>query len=224
MTLPAQLPPPLTEQAADIDRVWNGFLLAALVVGAVVAGLVLYVVVRFRRRATALPHQRRENIPVEIAYVVVPLLIVAALFAVTFVSVHAVDDAGVEPDVTVEVVGFQWQWRFTYPDDGVTVIGTDDRAPELVLPAAASVRFELTSVDVIHSFWITGFRYKRDLFPGQTQTFDVVIGDTTGDFPTSGVCAEFCGLDHTSMRFSVRVVSPEEFEDWLQERTQEAAP
>jgi cytochrome c oxidase subunit 2 len=219
----AQLAPPLTEQAADIDRVWNGFLLAALVVGAIVAVLIVYAMVRFRRRDTALPHQRRENIPVEITYVVVPLLIVAALFAVTFVSVHAVDDAQADPDLTVEVTGFQWQWQFAYPDSGVSVIGTDAEVPELVLPAAATVHFELTSIDVIHSFWITGFRYKRDLFPGQVQEFDVVIGDATGEFPLTGVCAEFCGLDHTSMRFSVRVVTPDEFDRWVQERTQEAA-
>ena len=219
----AQLAPPLTEQADDIDRVWNAFLIAASVVGAIVAVLILYVMVRFRRRDVALPHQRRENIPVEITYVVVPFLLVIALFAVTFVSVEAVEDAVDEPDLTVEVVAFQWQWQFDYPDAGVSVIGTDTEIPELVLPASATVRFELTSIDVIHSFWITGFRYKRDIFPGQVQEFDVVIGDATGEFPLSGVCAEFCGLDHTTMRFSVRVVSPEEFDRWVQERTQEAA-
>jgi cytochrome c oxidase subunit 2 len=207
----------------DIDRVWNAFLIAALVVGAIVAVLILYVMVRFRRRGSALPHQRRENIPVEITYVVVPFLLVVALFAVTFVSVKAVDDPQPDPDLTVEVVGFQWQWQFDYPDSGVSVIGTDTEIPELVLPAAATVHFELTSIDVIHSFWITGFRYKRDVFPGQVQEFDVVIGDATGEFPLTGVCAEFCGLDHTSMRFSVRVVTPEEFERWVQDRTQEAA-
>jgi cytochrome c oxidase subunit 2 len=219
----AQLAPPLTEQAGDIDRVWNGFLIAALAVGAIVAVLIVSVMVRFRRRSSALPHQRRENIPVEITYVVVPLLIVIALFAVTFVSVQAVDDARPDPDLTIEVTGFQWQWQFDYPDAGVRVIGTDAEVPELVLPAAATVHFELTSVDVIHSFWITGFRYKRDLFPGQTQEFDVVIGDATGEFPLTGVCAEFCGLDHTSMRFSVRVVTPDEFDRWVQERISEAA-
>ena len=191
--------------------------------GLVVAVLIAYVVVRFRRRDTALPHQRRENIPVEITYVLVPLMIVVALFAITFVSVDAVDDTVDDPGLTVEVTGFQWQWQFVYPDAGVRVIGTDDEVPELVLPAATSVRFELTSVDVIHSFWVTGFRFKRDVFPGEVQTFDVVVGDTTGVFPTSGVCAEFCGLDHTSMRFAVRVVTPGEFEDWLQDRTQEAS-
>ena len=86
-----------------------------------------------------------------------------------------------------------------------------------MLPAGATVQFDLTSIDVIHSFWIPGFRFKRDMFPGQTQTFQVDVGDRTGSWPDTGVCAEFCGLDHHKMRFSVRIVTPDEFQPWLQE-------
>jgi cytochrome c oxidase subunit 2 len=222
---PAQLAPPLTEQADDIERVWNVFLIGALVLGALVVGLILFIVARFRRRGPTLPRQVRENIPFEIAYTLVPLLVVSALFAVTFVTVDAMDvgddDAS---ELTVHVTGFQWQWQFDYEPSGVRVRGTDVARPELVLPTGADVRFDLTSVDVIHSFWIPGFRFKRDLFPGQTQSFRVEIGDVAGDFPDSGVCAEFCGLDHTSMRFDVRIVTPEEFAAWEQERLEEAAP
>jgi cytochrome c oxidase subunit 2 len=92
--------------------------------------------------------------------------------------------------------------------------------PELVLPAGASVRFDMTSLDVIHSFWIPGFRFKRDVFPDQETSFQVDVGERTGFWENTGVCAEFCGLDHTSMRFSVRIVTPEEFDAWL---AQEAA-
>ena len=77
------------------------------------------------------------------------------------------------------------------------------------------MQFDLTSVDVIHSFWIPGFRFKRDMFPGQTQSFQVDIGDAHRHYPDTGVCAEFCGLDHTTMRFSVRIVTPDEFAQWL---------
>ena len=213
----AGLPPPLTEQAEDIDRVWNGFLVAALAVGVLVWGLIAYVVVRYRRRSSDLPRQVRENIPVEVAYTVVPLLIIVALFAVTFTSVRAIDDVDDDVDLTVEVVGFQWQWRFNYPGTGVEVVGTETQTPELVLPAGAAVQFDLTSVDVVHSFWIPGFRFKRDMFPGEVQTFQVDITGEPGDYPNAGVCAEFCGLDHTSMRFDVRIVSPDEFTQWLEE-------
>jgi cytochrome c oxidase subunit 2 len=219
---PGQLAPPLTEQASDIEAVWNGFLIAAVVLGAAVIGLIVFVVVRFRRKGSALPRQVRENIPLEIAYTIVPLIIVSALFAVTFATVKAVDVDDSEPDLTVRVTGFQWQWQFDYPASGVRVTGTETTVPELVLPTGAEVRFDLTSADVIHSFWIPGFRFKRDMFPGQTQSFEVDIGTTTGDFPNSGVCAEFCGLDHTSMRFSVRIVSPDEFAAWQQEMVEEA--
>ncbi len=211
------LAPPLTEQAQDIEQIWNGVLIAAVIVGVLVIALIVFVVIRFRRRDDRLPFQRRENIPVEVTYLVVPLLIVGALFGITFFSVRSIDDEDPDPDLTVVVTGFQWQWQFAYPESGTTVIGTDREEPELVLPAGTKVQFDLTSVDVIHSFWIPGFRFKRDMFPGQTQTFQVDVGDRTGSWPDSGVCAEFCGLDHHKMRFSVRIVTPDEFQSWLQE-------
>jgi len=210
-------PPPLTEQAHDVDRVWNVFLIIALVIGALVAVLVAIVVIRFRRRGNTLPPQVREHIPLEIGYTAVPLAIVGGLFALTVVTTKAIDEVGGDVDLVVEVVAFQWQWEFDYPDSGVQVIGTEHVIPELVLPAGASVRFDMTSRDVIHSFWIPGFRFKRDVFPLQTTSFQVDVDERTGFFENSGVCAEFCGLDHSSMLFSVRVVSPEDFQQWLRD-------
>jgi cytochrome c oxidase subunit II len=211
------LAPPLTEQAGDIDDVWDVFFIAALVLGVLVVGLIFYVVIRYRRRGAGLPVQRREHIPLEVAYTVVPLLIVGALFGLTVASLDKVDAKVTDPDVTIVVTGFQWQWQFDYPASGARVTGTDMLEPELVLPAGRSVRFELKSLDVIHSFWIPGFRFKRDMFPGQTQTFDVDVDDRTGSWPDTGVCAEFCGLDHHKMRFSVRIVTPAEFTQWLEQ-------
>jgi cytochrome c oxidase subunit 2 len=129
---------------------------------------------------------------------------------------HLDDDAAV--DLVVEVTAFQWQWQFRYPESGVVVTGTELERPELALPAGASVRFDLTALDVIHSFWIPGFRYKRDMFPGEQSSFQVDVGSTTGSWPDTGVCAEFCGLDHATMRFDVSVLEPGEFAGWLEER------
>ncbi len=212
--------PPLTEQAEDLDRVWDVFLIIGGLIGLLVAVLVLMVILR-GRKSTEMPKQVREHIPIELAYTVVPFLIVVALFVMTVGSVRAVDhldDDDADIDLVVEVNAFQWQWQFVYPDAGVVETGTNDERPELALPAGATVRFDLTALDVIHSFWIPGFRFKRDVFPGEETSFQVDVGTTTGSWPDTGVCAEFCGLDHATMRFDVSVLSADEFARWLEER------
>jgi cytochrome c oxidase subunit II len=213
---------PITEQAETIDRVWNLFVGLGLVVLLLVAGLMLWVIVRYRRRTDHGPHhlppQKHYNIPMEIAYIVIPLLIVLGLFAVTFVTVDAIDDDDPDPDLVVDVIAFQWQWQFDYPDSSVSITGKPGENPELVLPASSTVRFDLTALDVIHSFWIPAFRFKRDMIPGTPGSFSVDVADVAGYYPNTGVCAEFCGLDHSSMRFSVRILPPDEFEQWLSDQ------
>lgn len=205
----------LTEEATTVDTVWWIFFWIAMAIGALVTILVLYCVIRFRRTGAALPRQVHHNLPVEIFYTAVPVVIVAGLGVVTLVSLADLERVD-EPDVTVDVTAFQWQWRFEYPESGVVVSGAEraDR-PVLVLPSESTVRFRLTSQDVIHSFWVPEFRFKRDVWPGEVQEFDVEMLDRTGDFPDAGACAEFCGLDHTTMRFSLRIVTPAEFDAWL---------
>lgn len=213
-----RLPDPLTEQAEEIDEVWNVFLIGAVAVFAFVTVLVVVILIRFRRRSDRLPRQVRENIPFELSYTVVPLLIVLALFVITFITVRSVDaeaESDADVDLVVDVIGFRWQWRFEYPESGVVINGTEQDIPELVLPASSTVRFNVTSVDVIHSFWIPGFRYKRDMFPNQVGTIDVDMNDRTGAWPAGGVCAEFCGLDHHKMYFDLRVVTADEFAQWV---------
>ena len=123
----------------------------------------------------------------------------AGLFALTVVSIWAVDESDDDADLVVEVTAFQWQWRFDYPESGRRGRSAATKScPSWCCPPTSSVRFELTSRDVIHSFWIPGFRFKRDVFPDQTTTFQVDVGERTGVFPNTGVCAEFCGLDHTT--------------------------
>ena len=209
-------PPALTEQAKQLDGLWMVFAVIAFGVGALVLGLMLFVMVRGRGRQ-GLPIQKRENIPIEVTYVAIPLLVVGGLFAATIGSLRMMDRADAAPSqLTIQVVGFQWQWQFTYPAEGIVVTGgPGDEYPELVLPAGRTVRFELTSRDVVHSFWVPGFRFKRDVFPGETSSFQVDVADERGEW--SGVCAEFCGLDHATMRFAVRIVSPAEFTSWIAE-------
>lgn len=210
------LAPPITDQAHDADRVWDLFLWLGLAVLAFVVVLILYTIIRYRRRSDQLPIQKHYNIPMEITYTAIPLLVVLGLFAVTFVSVSAVEDSDNDPDLEVDVTAFQWQWAFGYPDTGVTVVGgPGDDLPELVLPAESTVQFNLESLDVVHSFWITAFRFKHDIIPGTPRSFAVDIGDQVGEYPNAGVCAEYCGLDHAFMRFEVTVLAPDDFDAWL---------
>ena len=135
----------------------------------------------------------------ELAYTAIPFLIVVGLFSVTFVSVRALDKVDDHPDVVVEVTGFQWGWRFHYPDTGVTVATGGGTIPTLVLPAGETVRFDVTSTDA---------------FPDQQTSFQVDVDDRTGVYENVGVCAEFCGLQHQAMRFSVAIVPPDQFDAW----------
>jgi cytochrome c oxidase subunit 2 len=211
----AGTPPPLTEQAADLDRLWSLFLWIAVGVMLLVVALVAWVALRYRRRRRpGLPRQKHYNIPVEVMYTIVPLGVVIALFAITVVSIDSVDHPDGEPDLVVDITAFQWQWQFDYPASGARSTAVGDANPDLVLPAGAKVRFDLTSLDVLHSFWIPGFRFKRDIFPGETTTFQVDVGDTLGSYPNTGVCAEFCGYDHHKMKFDVEIVAPADFDTW----------
>ncbi len=216
------LDPPITDQAVETEWVWNLFLYLAYGVFAFVLILVVYVVIRYRRRNDRLPRQKHYNIPLEVAYTVIPFVVIMGLFAVTFVTERSISETDETPDLTVHVTAFQWQWEFEYPESGVTVVGgADTDIAELVLPANTSVRFDMESLDVIHSFWVTAFRFKRDIIPGRTTSFSVDIGDEAGSYPNAGVCAEYCGLDHAKMQFSVLVLEPAEFDAWLDERAAE---
>jgi cytochrome c oxidase subunit 2 len=124
----------------------------------------------------------------------------------------AVDARTPSTALNIEVQGSQWQWTFTYPN-GVRVSGLPQQEPpEVVLPVGRPIHFELSSPDVIHSFYVPQFLIKRDTVPGIANHVDLTI-DREGVY--TGQCAEFCGLLHGDMRFSIRAVSTAEFDAWL---------
>jgi cytochrome c oxidase subunit 2 len=167
------LPEPASREGEDIRDLWQLFFVAAIVVAVIVWGLIAYVLVRYRRRNDDVPRQNPYNIPLEITYTVVPLLVVVGLFAATQAAQDDVTAVDADAPVVVEVVGFQWQWRFTYPDEGVSLIGTPESGPpELVLPVDETARFELVAEDVVHSFWVPDLLEKRDLIPGLDNELD----------------------------------------------------
>jgi cytochrome c oxidase subunit II len=224
----------ITPQANRMYDLWIGSVIAALAVGALVWGLIFWCVVRYRKRGDQLPVQTRYNMPMEFLYTIAPILVVCVLFYYTAVVQTDVDKVKNDPNmVTVEVVAFKWNWQFNYRDgageDANTVastLGSSDVIPVLVLPTGRRIRFEETSKDVIHSFWVPELLFKRDVFPGNIRNvFEVESINQEGAYV--GRCAELCGTYHSMMNFELRVVSPDEYERFLQAKrdgatTQEA--
>jgi cytochrome c oxidase subunit 2 len=210
------LPQGVTSESGSIITFWNGSWLAALGVGVLVWGLILWCVVVYRRKkdAVGLPEQLRYNVPIEILYTIVPVFMVAVLFFYTARLESAQMDVSAKPDVTINVVAKQWNWDFNYIDAGtfetssmVALTGEPGVAatlPTLYLPVNQRVEFVLTSRDVIHSFWVPQFLRKLDVIPGKVNRFQVVPTEI-GTF--QGKCAELCGAYHASMLFRVKVVS-----------------
>jgi cytochrome c oxidase subunit 2 len=209
------LPDPASDNGDQILGLWRGAVLAGLAVAALIWALVAWSILRYRRRNDDLPSQIPENIPLEIAYTVTPLVIVAVLFGFTMVTQEEVTGAEGRPDLEVEVVGFQWSWEFRYRDLGVDVESTGEEDPVLVLPVGATVRFDLVAADVNHSFWVPEFLEKRDLIPRVDNSIDLEV---TRPGEWTGRCAEFCGLKHWAMRFGVRAVPQDEFDRWVREQ------
>jgi cytochrome c oxidase subunit II len=210
------MPSPVTTQAAKTRDLWRVFVVIALVVGLIVYGLIIFVVVRYRRRreddGEVNPNQRQYQVPIEIIYTALPLVIVGVLFGLSIRTERDVNHSDAHPDLTVKVVAFQWQWQFAYDGSPVVVTGVPTKEPVLVLPTERSVRLEFSSPDVVHSFWVPHFIEKRDVIPRVDNAIDVRITEA-GQW--DGVCAEFCGLNHTSMRFSVQAVPGPQFDTWL---------
>jgi cytochrome c oxidase subunit 2 len=206
-------PDAASREGAEVLSLWKGFFVAAMAVGALVLGLIAYVTIRFRRRSDDLPNQKGEHIPLEIVYTVTPILIVAILFGFSVAAEQRITRTSDHPAVTVNVTGFQWGWKFEYPNEKVTVLGTGEVAPpELYLPVDQTARLVLRTTDVIHSFWVPRFLQKRDLIEGVDNVIDVTP-TATGRY--DGRCAEYCGLDHWRMNFIVNVVSKADYDNWI---------
>ena len=201
-----------SEQGRDIFDLWRGSVIAALVVGVLVWVLIAWAVIRYRRRSDELPTQRQYIVPIEILYTAIPVVIVAVLFALSYRTQRDVDAVTSDPDLVIEVTGFQWQWQFHYVEEDITVTGLPGTPPVMVLPVDTTVRLVLTSPDVIHSFYVPDFLYKRDVIPGVENKVDVDVVDA-GRY--TGRCAEFCGLDHARMTFEVDAVTTDDFRDWV---------
>lgn len=207
-------PQAATIEGSRIEGLYTIFLIAAAAVFVIVAGLIGWSVVRYRARGEVdeLPPQTRDNPRLEIVWWALPTILVIGLFVLTAQVLTEVDARDGSATVGVHVTGYQWQWRFAYEGTDVVIQGEPGDPPTLVLPVGERVSFDLESPDVVHSFWVPAFLMKRDVVPGRTNHIELTI-DEAGTY--RGQCAEFCGLLHDQMLFSIEAVPASEFADWL---------
>jgi cytochrome c oxidase subunit II len=219
-----------TDKTPLITDLWVNSWIAALIIGVITWGLMIWVIVAYRRRKNTVgfPAQMSYNLPLEVFYLSVPIIIVGVLFVFTDREQRAIDSRYPDPDVVIDVRGKQWSWDFNYVKEDVHEDpgqqahldgnwGTPDRLPTLYLPVDRKVEIQVNSRDVQHSFWVVEFLQKRDMYPGENQ-FNRYVNVTptrTGEF--TGKCAELCGEYHSEMLFKVRVVTQQEYDSHISE-------
>lgn len=265
----------ITPEAHLNRELWIGSVIASLVVGAIVWGLIFWTSAFHRRKKgdTELPRQFGYNMPLELVLTVVPFLIISVLFYFTVVVQEKMLHKEPNPEVTIDVTAFQWNWKFGYqnvnyadgtfsydgtdperkeavasgpegvegehggefgaiagknPEDRsylnfnkVETLGTSTEIPVLVVPSGKRIEFEVASADVIHGFWVPEFLFKRDVLPdpepnNSDNRFQVTEINQNGAFV--GRCTEMCGTYHSMMNFELRVVSPNDFKAYLEQR------
>ena len=204
---------PITREGVAITNLfWLVLALSAVVLLVVLVPL-LYSIVRFRGRpGDPDPPQIAGNRKIEIIWTGGAFALVVVLFAGAVMTMQTVSAASPSA-VRVRVIGHQWWWEYQYPDLGITT------ANELHLPTGQSSELEITSADVIHSFWVPQLGWKQDGNPGQTHTMWVQV-DQPGT--VDGACSEYCGIEHAWMRIRVVAQPPDQFQAWVRQQQQPA--
>lgn len=215
-----------TNHTSRIIGLWVTSWIVLLAVGLVTWGLIIWAAVVYRRRKgqSGLPVQLRYNLPVEIFYTIVPLILVLGFFAFTARDQAAIEEPTANPDVQIEVFGKRWAWDFNYVTDDAYYSGVQadfnpdgsidtDNLPVLVLPVDKTVEIKIESRDVIHSFWVVDFLYKKDMIPGKSN-YMYFTPTKIGTY--AGKCAELCGEYHSLMLFTVEVVSQEDYDAYIE--------
>lgn len=276
-------PKGITPESKEMGNMWVWVWVVAWIIGIIMWVLLFVNMGRSSAKKAAkrgedeFPRQTGYNVPLELVLTTLPVLIICSLF---FFNVQAQDRATAldkDPKVTVDVTGYQWNWKFGYSHvaaelnggqeykgtdkeaqaraedskkpakkldkhgeqvpgpihgrakddysylnfDKIETVGTTQEIPVLVVPSGTPIEFNLASADVVHSFWIPEFLFKRDVFPHpeanrSERIFQVESIDQEGAFV--GRCAEMCGTYHAMMNFELRVVSPEKFEQYMKFR------
>ncbi len=222
---------PATNHTDMVAALWVNSWIVLLVVGIVTWGLLGWAAIAYRRRRgqSGLPVQLRYNMPIEIFYTVVPLILVVGFFSFTARDQAILETQTANPDVSIVAIGKQWAWDFQYDgkaanaSDAVWTMGVQAvpaangdvnqaKLPTLYLPVNKSVKIKLQTRDVIHSFWIIDFLYKKDMISGRDNYWSFT---PTREGTYAGRCAELCGEYHSAMLFNVKVVSQAEYDTYL---------
>ena len=207
------MPLAASAQAIPIDWMWNLELIFMSFFFAIIVVPMAYSLIVFRRKKDDISdaEHMEGNTTLEIAWTIIPLFIVTAFAYIG--AVNLAETRRVDPDaMVVEVTGFQWAWRFEYPAFGVV-------SDQLHVPEGKQVLLQMTSLDVIHSFWVPEFRVKQDLVPGRITELRITP-TLAGDYKVR--CAELCGTSHAYMENPVVISSKAEFDVWMAERVKEA--
>ncbi len=209
------IPTPKSDTGDRIFHLWQATWIALWVIGLFTWALMLGAAWFYRRRdEDYIPKQTRYNVPIEVLYTVTPMIVIMVFAWFTIRDSNEITAVENNQAQTVNVVGYQWNWGFNYTDEDVYEVGSPSDLPTLYLPVGEKVQFVLTSPDVIHSFWIPDFLMKMDVVPGRANTFELT---PTVEGRYTGKCAELCGAYHSQMLFWVEVVSPDEFDQKMEE-------
>ena len=204
--------------------------LIAVAIFLVVEGLIIWTVIRYRRKPgdDTLPPQTHGNNIAEFVWTIVPTIIVLFLFVVSWQTLNVVDTASANPQTRIRAVAGQFQWQFDYlGPDGSEILYTEllpltEAGGGMVVPAGRTVQLSLVSNDVIHAFYVPQFLFKRDVVPGRTNQFDFTVNESDAGQTFRGQCAELCGTGHAIMLFDVKALTATEFDAWLADKVAKA--
>lgn len=217
---------PATDIMAEIIKLHDFIMLFMLGVMFVVSVLLTYVCIRFNKKSNPVPMKFSHNAAAEIVWTIIPVLILVVIAIPSFKLLRK-EETEPKADMTIKVVGYQWYWHYEYPDHGnfefdsymipdseikdgqERLLEVDNR---IVIPRGKTVRFLITAGDVIHSFTIPSFGFKKDAIPGR---INEVFAKVNKKGVYYGQCSELCGVDHGFMPIAVEVVSEDEFKEWI---------
>jgi cytochrome c oxidase subunit 2 len=222
-------PVAVTNQGAEIRTLYEIVFVIAAVIFFVVEGLILWTVLRYRRRPgdDELPPQTHGNALAEALWTIIPSIIVAFLFVISWQTLNTVDAISAEPQMRARALAAQFQWQFDYYDEsGENVVYTQlipaGEGGGMALPVGKNIELVLESRDVIHAFYVPQFLFKRDVNPGMVNQFQFTIKPEDAGKTFNGQCAELCGSGHRLMTFEVHAMTQADFDAWLQEHIDKA--